>query len=514
METSPSVKVARGATYFIAQGLVDNTAALVYFAIAARLLPSVSDFGVLAAVTMVAGLFPIFASLALPTAVTKFVAEHIGKGDQDSAAGVFKKALKFGFVTGLAASSICYGLSSFLSTFLFGADSYAFLFKLLSVNVFLGFFSPFLLSTLQGLQRFREYAVIGIAQSALRNSLAVAFLLLGYGIAGILLGWLIGDLIAMLLALHATLPFLSKHSANHPLKPLLRYSLPLYGTSLLNYFSNSIDRYLILLLAGTFALGIYSPSIAAAGTVGIVTGSISGALFPVLSEIYGKFDEKAVSEASLRASRYMFLTFTPLAIGLAASAHPVISLFVGDRYLPAALPMAIIAIAMALTSGSVVVNNALLSLGLTRIFLLASIVAIVTDISVSLLLIGPFGNVGAAIARASLTGVLFLVPFHFLRRKVGHHLDKEAFIKSLASSLLMAIVVLLIQSVWMSKYLLPLYIAVGGIVYMLTLRLLGAIVKEDIELLRKLLPKRISFVASALKFIRPVISEKKYAHHK
>jgi len=70
LETTPSVRVARGATYFFAQGLVGNTAAVVYFAIAARLLPSVSDFGVLAAVTMVAGLFPTFASLALPTAVT------------------------------------------------------------------------------------------------------------------------------------------------------------------------------------------------------------------------------------------------------------------------------------------------------------------------------------------------------------------------------------------------------------------------------------------------------------
>jgi len=36
---------------------------------------------------------------------------------------------------------------------------------------------------------------------------------------------------------------------------------------------------------------------------------------------------------------------------------------------------------------------------------------------------------------------------------------------------------------------------------MLMLRLLGAVVKEDLELLRRLLPKRISFVASALEFV-------------
>jgi len=511
LETPPSVRVARGTTYLFAQGLVGNTAAVVYFAMAARLLPSVSDFGVLAAVTMVAGLFPTFATLALPTAVTRFVAEHIGKGDQDSTAGVFKKALKFGFIMGLAASSLCYGLSPSLSTILFGADSHAPLFKLLSVNVFLGIFSPFLWSALQGLQRFREYALIGTAQSLLRTTLAIAFLILGYGIWGILLGWLIGDFTTMLLALHATLPSLGKHSANYPLMPLLQYSLPLYGADLLNYFLNTIDRYLILLLAGTFALGIYSPSITAASTVGIVTGSISGALFPVLSEIHGRFDEKAVSEASLRASRYIFLIFTPLAIGLASSAHPIISLFVGERYLPATLPMAIIAVTMALTSGGVIVGNALLSLGLTRIFLLASAAAIITDVFVSLLLIGPFGNVGAAIARASLTIVLFLIPLHYLRRKVGNHLDKEAFIKSLASSSVMAVVVLFIQGMWMSKYLLPLYISVGGTVYLLMLRLLGAVVKEDLELLRRLLPKRISFVTSALKFVCPAISKKRCA---
>jgi len=53
----------------------------------------------------------------------------------------------------------------------------------------------------------------------------------------------------------------------------------------------------------------------------------------------------------------------------------------------------------------------------------------------------------------------------------------------------------------MSKYLLPLYISVGGIVYLLMLRLLGAVKKEDLELLRRLLLKRISFVASALEFV-------------
>ena len=90
MGTTASVRVARGATYLFLQGLIGSLAGVVYFAFAARLLPTVAELGVVTALSMVSTLFVTFACLALPGAVTKYVAEYIGRTRLDIAKGVSK----------------------------------------------------------------------------------------------------------------------------------------------------------------------------------------------------------------------------------------------------------------------------------------------------------------------------------------------------------------------------------------------------------------------------------------
>jgi len=59
----------------------------------------------------------------------------------------------------------------------------------------------------------------------------------------------------------------------------------------------------------------------------------------------------------------------PLAVGLAATAIPVITLFAGERYAQGATALAVIALASAVTCSGVVLNKVLLSIARTRVFL-------------------------------------------------------------------------------------------------------------------------------------------------
>ena len=481
--------MARGATYLFLQGLVSSLAGVVYFAFAARLLPSVADLGRLATLGMLNALFSTVGCLALPSAVVKFVSEHMGGGRSGEAGGVFWSSFRAGFVLALGSSLVCFVGSRPLASYLLGSDEYAALFYLLSVDVFLVVLWPFLQASLQGLQEFGQMAAIGVANSILRNGVGILALVLGLGLIGVLLGWVLGDLTATVIS--ALLAFRAfRDRGPQKLGPMIRYSAPLYVSSLLMYLVGSVDRYLILLLAGQAVLGVYSPAVTASSVLGIVSGAIGSSLFPLLSEKYGGLGREALGDVSRISSRYVFLVYVPLAFGMAATAYPTMALFVGERFSEGAMPLAILAVASALACGGVVVNNVLLAMGRTSVFSVVSLLSVVSDVALSLLLIGSLGAVGAAIARTSTILISFVFPALFLARLLGPHLDLTAFVKSLVASSLMALAVAGLQLAWSSRYLLPLYVVVGGLVYLAMLRALRALREDDFVLARGFVPAR------------------------
>jgi len=487
-QASPSIVVARGASYLFIQGLVAKVAGVIYFAFAARIL-SVAEIGVVSALGMVAALFVTFGTLALPSAATKYISEYLGKDRRDLAKGVYKKVLQFGFSVSSLLSLLCIVASTFISVFVFGSQAYQLLINLLALDVFALLLSSFFTGTLFGLQKFREIAFAGIMLSCLRYGSSLYLLIQGYGLMGLVIGWVIGDFVGLGLLFFFTSTSFEIRAAPHPFMKLVGYSAPLYMTGILSYFSAYVDKFIILFLAGFTTLGIYSVAVMAASVIGFVSSSIGNSLFPQLSELYGRHGRDALKVASIKASRYIFLIFVPLAVGLAATSYPTIMLFVGASYESGWLPLTMISMAMALTCAGVVVNNLLLSLGFTRTFFEANMLGVVVGAVCCALLVAPFGSSGAALGRVALMTTSFGYLAYTLRRVFGLHFDPDAFKKSLVGSTVMAIAVGLLQFVWLDGRLLPLYVFVGGLFYVLMLRFLNALNNEDVKLLHEFMPK-------------------------
>ena len=487
-QAPPSIVVARGASYLFIQGLVSNVGGVVYFAFAARIL-SVAEIGVVSALGMVAALFVVFGTLALPSAATKYISEYLGKERRDMAKGVYKKVLQFGFSVSGLLSLLCVVASSIISVVVFGSQAYQPLINVLALDVFALLLSSFFTGSLLGLQKFREVTFAGIVHSCLRYSSSLYLLIQGYGLMGLVIGWVIGDFVGLGLSFFFASTSFKTRAVQHPFMELVKYSLPLYMSGILSYFSGYIDIFIVLFLAEFTSLGIYSVAVMAASVVGLVSRSIGNSLFPQLSELSGRHGRDALKVASMKASRYIFLIFTPLAIGLAATSYPTITLFAGVRYESGWLPLAMISMAMALTCAGVVVSNLLLSLGLTRAFFEAKILGVAVNAACSILLVTPFGSSGAALGRVALITTSFGYLAYTLRRVFGLYFDSYAFKKSLVSSAVMAIAVGLTQFVWLDRHLLFLYIFVGGLVYVSMLRFLKAVDDQDIKLLHEFMPK-------------------------
>jgi len=494
---APAVRVARGAIYIYVQGVASYLITVVYFAFATRIL-SVAEIGVIASLAMISSFFTTFGTLAIPSAATKYVSEFIGRDRPRLAKGVFKKSLYFGFIASIISSLACFAVSYIISVFVFESEANRFLVSILALDVFALVLLTFFSGVLAGLQKFKEVSAINVVINLVRSGSALFLILRGYGILGVVSGWIAGDFTGLILHSFFSLTSFKNGSESFPFSRLAKYSLPLYASAAVGYLSTYVDRFLILFYAGFANLGIYNVAMVASGAVGLVSNAIGSALFPQLSERYGKAGLAALKDASFRASRYVSLVYVPLAVGLAVTALPTITLFAGVQYMEGAALLAVFSISMALTALSIIVNSVLSSLAKTRILLEVNSLAVFVDTLLCLILLPYFGVVGAAFGRAASTIVFFAYCDRRLKSIHKFRYDGEAFKKSWLGSIVMGLIVLVLEVVWMDRLLLPLYVLVGGVAYLSMLRILRVVNASDVILVRNFLPRQMNSIVEFL----------------
>ena len=85
-----------------------------------------------------------------------------------------------------------------------------------------------------------------------------------------------------------------------------------------------------------------------------------------------------------------------------------------------------------------------------------------------------------------------------LNRKKAISLDVEAIWKSFAAGLVMAAILVMTQMVIYSKLLLPMYVILGSITYLVILRILKTVRQHDVDLIGRYLGSRLRFVVRVL----------------
>jgi len=493
-DENQAVKVARGASFILMQTLGTTVIQIVVFAAIARILTPVY-MGVMAALTLVVGFSQVVVTLGLPNAVTKFTAEFLGKKDRESAASVCYQALKVSIILSSVAGAVCFLFSDSISLLLLKTTDYSILFKILSFDIIVTGLYTGLYAGVTGLQKFREASISNLIRMLVRQVLILFALLSGYGLVGVVTAWFLADLLNSMLFGAVIFRSLGFPRFNFSLKRMLKFSYPLYFSGIVGFASGWFDQALILANLPLGNLGMYSVALRAFSVLTGVSEAIAAPLFPKYSEIHGSSGLRSVENAIHGASRYICYTVMPLAFGLLALATPALMAFVGEQYSVAAQPLEILCFFFAITCIQTALSGILLVLEKTWLSLGLTVLTIFLGIAFAVLLMPSLGVVGVSIARG-LTMLSTLIIFTWvLRRKMRLTYDKEAFWKSLVSSLVMIAPLVVLQNVWSNTYLLPLYIGLAAVVYIMMLRILKAIRQSDIDLVKLYLGKRLEFLA-------------------
>jgi len=496
-ESSPAVKVARGASFVLLQNMGSTLVQIIVFAIIARLITEV-DLGILAALTFVVGFSQIAVNLGLPSAATKFISELLGKNSHQEAASVCYQTLKISLILSGVSGAFCFLFSDQISILLLKTAEYSALFKILSLDIVVtGLYGSFY-GILGGMQKFREASIFNLTRLAIRHILIVSALILGFGLLGLVAAWFIGDLSNAILYSSIIFKSFGFPKFTFSLKRLLKYSYPLYFSGVISFIYGWFDQALLLAFLSLGELGIYSVALRAFGALTGIIAAVQAPLFPKYSEMYARGGPKSVEKAIYSASRYICYMALPLAFGLFALAAPALTALVGERYLLATQPLGILCLFFAATCIQVSLSGILLVLELTWITLGLTVLNIVFGTVLGVLLLPTFGIVGVSIARGITMVLTFLVFMWVLRGRINVTFDKEALWKSLVSSIAMTILLIFIQNLWNSASLLPLYLGLGAFAYLAMLRVLKATKQSDIELLRRYVGRRLEFAVKPL----------------
>jgi len=399
---------------------------------------------------------------------------------------------------------VVYFGASFWSLHLLGNISYAPLFRWLAFDVlFYSGIQPVATAAMLGLRMFREVTIIGLGvQSIFRQILIISLLVLMRNFVGLVIGWVVSDAAMGFIQLVCVVRALGGPQFNFPLGKLLGFSLPLELAGIVNYGQTWFDRVLVAIFVPLSTLGVYNAALTAFGVLAGVSGAMINTLYPIYSSIQGKPNGRTNLREGIRlATRYASLTLTPLAFGLLVTAKPAIALFIGESYAAGSMPLAILCGGFAITAFTTAFIPVLSALGETKVTARIVAISVAVGIVIGYVLLPMLGILGAATARALEMIISAVITFRILNSKLTLNIDGRAIAKHLLSGAVMATVLEAVQLVRYSRFLLPLYLVIGLVVYVIMLRALKAVDVADLNLLQGLLGKRLSPISRILRMI-------------
>ncbi|MDP3960829.1 MAG: oligosaccharide flippase family protein [Pseudorhodobacter sp.] len=271
----------------------------------------------------------------------------------------------------------------------------------------------------QAMQDFRSFNLAMIAQPAL--ALTGAFTLWASGafnlvalIGVVSVSHAVGLGLALSL-LRRRIPLLDGICAHMPyLRKALGYGVKAHLGNILSFLNYRLDLFLVNLLAGPAAAGLYAVAVRLSEQLWIISQAVSTVIFPRLSAMAG--DEAARRRFTPVVAR-LVLWITLFGAGvLAVIARPLIELLFGTEFLAAEWVMYILLPGIVLLSCARVLAHDLAARGWVGVNLAIATIAVAINLIGNALLIPKIGISGAAAATSAAYLFMFLMNLEIQRR--------------------------------------------------------------------------------------------------
>jgi stage V sporulation protein B len=223
-------------------------------------------------------------------------------------------------------------------------------------------------------------------------------------------------------------------------------------------------------------------------------GSLATALFPAFSSIKATGDRKMLKGVVNRSLKYTIYLILPVVFGLFVLSEPVVRILFGPDFYPAVLPLKILVFGSLFLTLSKICQSFITGVGKPVSYTRYMIFSGVLNIVLNLILIPPYGLIGAAIATTISLFVLFLLVATFVHKEIGVGLGYLP--KPIISAALMLAAIFLIRSyllvgTWGRVFAV---VFLGGVSYFVVLYILGGLDERDRSMISKVVRKIRAFL--------------------
>jgi O-antigen/teichoic acid export membrane protein len=345
-------------------------------------------------------------------------------GDIESAGGVARTVLRISVVSASAGLFVAGVLIPLIVTLTARASELS---SLLLVTFLASFFLDLVTvytAFFLGVGRYAATLYQNIVYVPISRGLGLLLAYQGLGVLGIVIGWAVGGLVALVLSLymwHHDLPKSSSYSA----RPLLMFSLPVLASSLIILGQQWGDIWILqTLLASVAAIGPYYIVVSSVTFLSILWIPVSQAIYPSLSASYSTGRLDFVSQKLSLAFRLVNLAVLPMGAALAAVSPTALLLVYGRTYANnESLTLSILALTAVFTAQGALLFVTLQALGRTRKYLeiaLASTITYVVIVAAGVRIF-QIGTLAGAVGRALLAISIVLLANRSLRGTISVH---------------------------------------------------------------------------------------------
>ena len=383
---------------------------------------SPSVYGLFVLTTSVILFMQVFANLGLPLAIDYFVPQYLDNGEHGKAKGVIVQVTLTVLVTSSLVALVLFVSASYVGEF-FQEPAMEIALLLLAVTIPMLAIYNVLLTSFYSIKKL-QYRVImrDLVRPIVRFTVTAGLLLAGFGLLGLVGGYLVGLLVAITVGailftyrawriMAAKLEFVENG-------PLFRYSVPLAMTSVVYVLMGHVDYFVLGFYLDSDDVGIYRVGYMLGSGLMIIFNSLAPVFKPLIAET--REDTALVQERFRVAARWIAGFTLPIAIVLSLGASSFLSVMYTPQYAEASAVVALLCVAFLFNVTFGGPDGTLLQgMGYSRIVFVNTLVLFGANFVVSIALVPIFGIEGAAVGSAIalfLVGALTLGELYYVDR--------------------------------------------------------------------------------------------------
>jgi len=179
---------------------------------------------------------------------------------------------------------------------------------------------------------FSRWIIPDLILSIGKGIISIVLAVLGYGVWSLVVGYIIGNILSVI-AFWLVMPWRPSFNIDQRLlRPLFSYGTNIISWEFLNVILNESDYLLVGHYLGSVALGIYTMAFRIPDMLIIQFNyTISRVIFPTFTKV--KDNNQILAAVFLNTLKYMTLITTPLGIGMAIIARPLVLVVLSEKWI-------------------------------------------------------------------------------------------------------------------------------------------------------------------------------------